>query len=114
MLPQGLRGVDRSDLCVRCRVDGIALPVKDPLHAGDLGYDELDAKDRAVVEEIFVPILAGCAKRNDLRLDLLAAGLPKLAGSGHALLPPRSSSTRQLRRWSRRTYAPEIPVHSRV
>src|SRR6476659_7486544 len=84
--PQGLGRIDGGNLCVRCGVDGVALRVIGALHARDLGYDQLDAKDRAVVEEIFVPVFGRCAKRNDLRLDLLTAGLPELACSRHALL----------------------------
>src|SRR5262249_53070234 len=48
-LLQGFRGINGSNLCVRCGVNGVALLVVDPLHARDLGYDQLDAKDRAVV-----------------------------------------------------------------
>jgi hypothetical protein len=68
--PEVVWRIDGDNLRVPHEVGGIPVSVIRVLHLPDVGEDELDAEDAAVVEQVLVEVLAGGAEAHRLGVVL--------------------------------------------
>jgi hypothetical protein len=106
--PEVVWRIDSKDIRVPHEVRGIPVSVMRVFHPPDVGEDELDAEDAAVVEQVLVEVLAGGAEADRLGFVLttvrsLDPSRPRHCAPDHGDTPARRSMLRSVTKKRRKS-----------